>query len=172
MIFQFTKLPHRLSYMKQLSQSAQASSCSLMTLGAVRSVTFLTAVTPLRDLPHSPKRIRLLSSTGVIQSCDSLPSAVQGYWYAYMQTHKRVCTPNTPFLFWSHSQLLFENISSFHAATYASGMFASDIQISSTAKCATVGLSWPILGGCTFVFNNQPPSNTRQTAQRHNNSQL
>lgn len=60
-------------------QSVQASSLSFMTLCAVRSVTFLTAVTPLCDLPHSPKCIRLQSATGEIQPCKSpLPLSCAG----------------------------------------------------------------------------------------------
>ncbi len=64
----------------------QASWLSFLTLGAVRSVTFLTAVTPQCDLPHSPMHTRLQSSTGVIQPC-KVPSAAQGYLHAQTQTH-------------------------------------------------------------------------------------
>lgn len=94
----------------------------------------------------------------------SLPS-VQGYWFACwtrIQTHTRIHTCNVHkcahtqtrrFHFKPTHPFLFQNISCFHATTYASWMLASDIQISSAAKCATNGLSSPILGGCTTLFS-------------------
>ncbi len=88
----------------------------------------------------------------------NLPSPLIGT-YANTRIHTCMYTTShaqkTPFPFYSHSPLLFQNISSFHAATYASWMFASDIQISSAAKCANAGLSWPILGGRTSMSGRQ-----------------
>lgn len=50
------------------------------------------------------------------------------------------------------------------AATYASWMFASDIQINGAAKCATSVLLQPTLGGCTTLFSatSSQPSPGRQ----------
>lgn len=78
-------------YVQLRKSSPHAFWIPFMNLGAVQSVTFPTAVTPLCDLPHSPKRIRLQSSTGEIQADKSpLPSAVRGYRYTCLrqiQTH-------------------------------------------------------------------------------------
>lgn len=162
-------------YVQLRKSSPHAFWIPFMNLGAVQSVTFPTAVTPLCDLPHSPKRIRLQSSTGEIQADKSpLPSAVRGYRYTclrqiqthtYGRIHARTrevaceCTITV-----SISLLLFQNISCFHAATYASWMFASDIQINGAAKCATSVLLRPTLGGCTTLFSatSSQPSPGRQ----------
>lgn len=163
-------------YVQLRKSSPHAFWIPFMNLGAVQSVTFPTAVTPLCDLPHSPKRIRLQSSTGEIQADKSpLPSAVRGYdthvWGkskrthmdAFMHAHEKLhANARSPFQ--SHSLLLFQNISCFHAATYASWMFASDIQINGAAKCATSVLLQPTLGGCTTLFSatSSQPSPGRQ----------
>lgn len=82
---------------------------------------------------------------------------------AFMHAHEKLhANARSPFQ--SHSLLLFQNISCFHAATYASWMFASDIQINGAAKCATSVLLQPTLGGCTTLFSatSSQPSPGRQ----------
>lgn len=82
---------------------------------------------------------------------------------AFMHAHEKLhANARSPFQ--SHSLLLFQNISCFHAATYASWMFASDIQINGAAKCATSVLLRPTLGGCTTLFSatSSQPSPGRQ----------